>query len=259
MMVSFPAKSLGVFFMAASLVLTLGGCSMTPDAAPKTDGLLLSLHQTAQTKEAENNYQAAASHYQNLLHRQPDNLAFILGLARNLRYAGNAKGALETLEDGQKKFAGHPAFLLELGKAKLAAGNAQGAIETLKPLVGRRSGNWSVYASLGIAYDLLQSPDEAWQAYGQAIDMSPGNPEVLNNMALSAALGGKIELAISTLEGAGSQARKNPQMRQNLALFYAIKGDMKKAETIAKIDLDETSLRHNLEIYSRLNGRAAKQ
>lgn len=244
--------------MAASLVLALGGCFMTPDAGPKTDGLLLSLHQTAKTTEAENNYQAAAGHYQNLLQRKPDNLAFILGLARNLRYIGNAREALETLEGGQKKFAGDAAFVLELGKAQLAAGNAQGAVETLQPLVARGSENWSVYASLGIAYDLLQSPDEAWKAYGQAIDMSPGNPEVLNNMALSAALGGKIELAISTLEGAGGQARKSPQIRQNLALFYAIKGDMKKAETIAKIDLDEKSLRHNLEIYSRLNAKAAK-
>ena len=248
--------NLGGFIIVASLALA--GCVTGPTAEPRNEGIVLSLHHAAQTSEAENNYHAAAAHYRNLFNRQPENLAFVLGLARNLRYSGTAKEALKTLEGGREKFSQDAAFLLELGKAKLATGNAKGAVETFKFLAGKRPKKWDVYASLGIAYDLLQSPGKAWEAYSQALDLSPRNAAVLNNMALSAALDGKIDLAIETLEGAGGEARKNPQIRQNLALLFGIRGDMKKAENIAKIDLDEQSLRHNLDFYSRLHGKTIK-
>ena len=75
-------------------------------------------------------------------------------------------------------------------------------------------------------------------------------------MALSAALGGRIELAISTLEGAPIAVRRTPQIRPNLAFFYGIKGNLKKAEALAKMDLDEKSVRNNLNIYSRFHNKS---
>ena len=71
-------------------------------------------------------------------------------------------------------------------------------------------------------------------------------------MAISLALSGKLDAAISTLEDAPISIRRMPQVRQNLALFYALKGNLKKAETLSKLDLSEADARNNLAVFNRL-------
>jgi len=81
------------------------------------------------------------------------------------------------------------------------------------------------------------------------LDLSPDNPSVLNNMAISAALAGDIKLAIETINRAARLDRDNVQIRQNLALFLGIKGDVQDAEALARMDLDEEAVRNNLSIF----------
>ena len=241
--------------VCACLVLALfAGCAQTGERG--AEAIAESIDLAAVTAEREGDYVIAANHYRSLLERRPDDLETILGLARNLRYAGRAKLAVEVLDAAQPKFADQARFLFEHGKAKLAVGGTREAIGYLNRAAKLNGQDWEIHAALGIAYDLGDSFDMAAKSYETALRLSKDNPVVLNNMAISAALAGKLDAAIRLLESAPAAARHSPQIRQNLALFYGIKGDLAKAEQLARMDLDEASVRNNLAIFSRF--RAAR-
>ena len=231
------------------VAILLSGCAS--DANPGARAFRETLRQVAATAEAEGDYAAAANHYRNLVDRRPDDIDATLGLARNLRYSSRVKLAVEVLDHFAATFGDTVPFVVERGKANLAIGNVNEAIGFLATARAKDERNWEIYAALGIAYDLTESFDKARESYGRALQLSKDNPVVLNNMAISAALSGDVERAIATLENAPQAARHSPQIRQNLALFYGIKGDMEKAEALAKMDLDEASVRNNLAVFSR--------
>ena len=243
--------------LAVCLVLALaGGCA----SAAKDESKILFgfLNKAAVSSELSGDHVSAANHYQNLLDRQPDNKEILLGLARNLRYTGGGRTVVEIMKIYAVKYSDDPAFLIEFGKAKLAVSEAQGAIQYLKKAIEKGGDDWQAYSAIGIGYDLLQSYAEAWEAYEKALALSGNNPAVINNMAISAALNGKLPLAISILEDAPLEARRYPQIRLNLALFYGIKGDLKKAEALAKMDLDDEAVRNNMAGYKRFYAKRGK-
>lgn len=231
------------------VAILLSGCAS--DANPGAQAIRETLQQVAVVAEVEGDYAAAANHYRNLADRQPDDVEATLGLARNLRYSGRAKLAVEVLDKSAAKYGDKLPFVVERGKANLAVGNVNEAIGFLAAARAKDERNWEIHAALGIAYDLTDAFDKARESYGRALQLSKDNPVVLNNMAISAAISGDVERAIATLENAPLAARHSPQIRQNLALFYGIKGDMEKAEALAKMDLDEASVRNNLAVFSR--------
>lgn len=238
------------------VAVVVAGCASAGDSGSQV--IRQSLEQAAAASEADGDYAAAATRYRNLLDKQPDDLGAALGLARNLRYAGRPKLAIEILDKSAARFGDRTAFVVERGKANVAVGKVTEAIGFLTSARAKDGGNWEIHAALGIAYDLTDKFDLARQSYARALQLSEGNPVVLNNMAISAALAGDIERAIATLENAPKAARHSPQVRQNLALFYGIKGDMDKAESLAKMDLDEAAVRNNLAVFSRLRAGGAR-
>jgi Flp pilus assembly protein TadD len=247
-----PAAIASILRLCVVAVL-LSGCASIADSGAQA--IRETLQQAAVATEAEGDYAAAANHYRNLVDRRPDDLEAILGLARNLRYSGHAKTAVEVLDASAATFGDAPTFVVERGKANLASGNVNEAINWLANARAKDEKNWEIHAALGIAYDLTEAFAKARESYDRALQLSKDNPVVLNNMAISAALAGDVERAIATLENAPPAARRSAQVRQNLALFYGIKGDMDKAEALAKMDLDEASVRNNLAVFSRFHIR----
>lgn len=235
--------------LLSAIAIMVGACQSTPgeDSAAITD----TLRQSAVSAEQGSDYKSAAEHYQKLLKRDPDNQETLISFARNLRYSGEANSAVKVLERLGPTSARPLSFSLELAKSKIAAGKAQSAIRVLTDAVGVFPNDWEVHSTLGIALDLERRHDEAMLHYEKAYALSEDNAAVLNNMALSAALSGNINKAISLLQNAPRLARHNPQLRQNLAFFYAIKGDMETARTLSEMDLDEQDVQANMAIYSR--------
>ena len=254
----FYAVSPTVIAVMVALVLggALSGCETFPDG--KKEIITESLGRSAAASEESGEYQAAANQYRSLYNRQPENQTALLGLARNLRYSGNAEAALKVLLQAGAGTSGKAQLLLELAKASIARSKAEQAVGYLKTAIKAGAEDWDVYSTLGIAHDLLQSYDDAWTAYTQAIKLSPGNGQVINNMALSAAMSGKLEMAIKILEEAPLPVRRNPQMRQNLAFFYGIRGDLKKAGNLAKMDLSQEAVRNNMAVFSRFRNSQRK-
>ncbi|MCK4938925.1 MAG: tetratricopeptide repeat protein, partial [Rhodospirillaceae bacterium] len=94
----------------------------------------------------------------------------------------------------------------------------------------------------------------AEKSFSAALAVSPNNPVIMNNMAMSLAQAGRIKEAISMLEKAAVLNRASPHIRQNLALLYGISGDREKAKTLSSMDLDPKEVETNTSFYRRFEG-----
>lgn len=197
-------------------------------------------------------YQSAAKYYRNLYTRDPNDMAALLGLVRNLRYIGSAAQSVALLEEAMPENPGVFAVRAEYGKALVAAGRAMAAVDVLVELLEEIPDDWEILSALGIAYDLLDEPGKAERAYRAALEITPRNANVINNLALSLALSGRIDDGIALLKEAVDSTSSTPHIRQNLALMYAMKGDMKSARRLAERDLPREMVENNLKYYERL-------
>lgn len=242
-----------VMILAASILLT--GCAADERAGTLENAIDRSVLQLAELAERNADYDVASVHYQKLYKIQPENLDIVLGLVRNLRYAGYVSNGLQVLAKEQVNFSDDADFVLEYGKSLVASGDKIKAIKKLEQVAILTPENWQVYSALGIAYDLDNDRQGARRSYQKALEMSPDNPDVLNNMAISEALFGNVDEAIQILNKIVRKYRGATQVRQNLAFFYGITGNMEKAKTLAKMDLDEEGVRKNIALYSKFKAK----
>jgi Flp pilus assembly protein TadD len=245
------------FALSASLLLS--GClSILSDEKPSPEEIKV-LPEAARSAEQRGQYGAAANIYRKMYLESPSGLSTLLGYARNLRYAGATSEAVTLLEDAEERaeenYESSSDYLLELGKARLAAGRGDAAVLTLLRAAKLDGKNWEIHSALGIGYDMLKEYGRADRAYRRALSLSPKNPTVLNNMAMSLAQYGKIDEAIKVLESVPNLTRAKAHIRQNLALFYGIKGNFKKAKSYAKLDLDDATVKNNMAYFRQFQGK----
>ncbi len=221
---------------------------------------LRSLETAAGVSERTGDYDSATDYYRKLYEKDQSNLDFIAGLSRNLRYGGKGAEARLFMDLVVKNGADSPAIRAEYGKAQLADGLPEKAVANLQQAISTGDGSWQSLSALGTAYDRLGRFSDAQKSYKQAILISPENPMILNNMALSLAVSGRLKEAIEILEKVAVRPGSTPRLRQNLALLHALNGDTKAAKSVSRIDLEEKDVTKNLQYYQMfLNGGAAKR
>lgn len=214
-------------------------------------GLDTSLWKSGREAEQKNQFGQAVGAYLNLYNRHPDNPRVVAALARNLRYDGRADNAVQFLEDNAAGVLDDPQVRFEYAKAQLADGRKAAALKTLDGLSEPLADDWRYHSARGIAHDALGEYSRAIDAYRRALALSPDNPVVLNNLAMSQAMSGRLQDAVTTLEKAAGLNRSNPHIRQNLALLYAVSGDEEQARALAAMDLSASDLENNLTFYRR--------
>ena len=219
----------------------------------KEEALSRALHTGASGAQRDFDYTSAAAHYKQIYEREPSDISALVGYGRNLRYAGQPLEAIKVLKTGTKKHEDEPAILLELAKAQLASAFNNDSKETLVKVEALDPDNWTVHSFTGILHDRLGDHEQAQTSYRQALVGSPGNPVVLNNLALSLAQSGDLDDGIATLESVVQSENSTPQLRQNLSLLYALKGDFKRAEMLARQDLPDDMVKKNLATFRRFH------
>jgi Flp pilus assembly protein TadD len=201
--------------------LLLAGCQGTP-LDRKLDGYIMS---SARNAEANHDYGTAAVHYASLYDAAHPDADVAIGMARNLRYAGNALEAAGALENSLRQLGSRPDLLIELGKQHVAAGKPELALDPLLQAARLAPSQWEAAHVLGIAYDRMGRHDEARTHYERASVLSPGNARVLNNLALSRAMAGDRETALQLLERALALPSAPAQVRANLQLIAQLRSD----------------------------------
>jgi Flp pilus assembly protein TadD len=238
--------------LLACAALALAACEQRPGQDIES-AVNESLRQTALRSEAAGAWSEALVSYRNLYQRTPTDPAVASGYIRALRNAGQVEEAARTGADALGKIPDHPKVLAEYGKARLAAHDPQGALPLLRAAAAHDANDWSLFSAIGVATDLLGDQQAAQDAYLKALELSPGNPVVTNNFALSLALAGNIDGGIAKIEGLGPGMRRLPQSKQSLALLYALKGEVAKAEPLVRDGLPEKIASDNLAYYRKLN------
>lgn len=245
-------------FLPAFLVLiTLSaGCAQKTEKSENTGGTLTAaLWELAAGAEAANDYEKAASYYDRLYERHSDNKIALLGYSRNLRYLGLPKSSLKAIQAGLKKHGEDIDLTLELGKSQLAAALINDARETLERALTTNPERWEAHSTMGIIFDRLQQFDKAQTAYRKALSLSPENLDVQNNLALSLAQSGQLDAGIAILKKIVESENSTPQSRQNLSMLYGLKGELEKANVLAKLDLPPNMAASNIATFKQLHAK----
>lgn len=136
--------------------------------------------------------------------------------------------------------------MLELGRAHIARGQAFYGIAALEGARDARPSDWRSWSLLGAAYEQVRRPDDARAAWAQALVLSPDNPDVLSNMAMSAMTRGDAAGAEPLLRRAVAQPGASLKVRLNLAMVLGLTGKLAEAEQMLRRDLPPEAADRNL-------------
>lgn len=137
--------------------------------------------------------------------------------------------------------------MLEIGRAHIARGQAFYGVSALEQARSLAPSDWRPLSLLGVAYQQVRRADDARAAWNEALRLSPGNAEVLNNAAMAQMTGGDPAGAETLLRQATAQPNASMQMRLNLAMALGLQGKIGEAEQIIRRDLPPDAADRNLE------------
>lgn len=167
--------------------------------------------------------------------------------ARALRTSGKKKEALATLDKAQGADK-DPALMGERGLLALELGQVDKAVDLLGRAQTASKPDWRMQSAYGAALSAAGRQKEAQDQFAKALTAAPGQPSILNNLALSYALEGRHDEAEKTLRQA-SAASGDAQTRQNLALILGLKGKTAEARQITEATLPPDKAKENITFF----------
>ncbi len=137
--------------------------------------------------------------------------------------------------------------MLEVGRGHIARGQAFYGVSALERARDANARDWRAWSLLGAAYEQVRRSQDAQAAWAQALALSPDNPDVLTNMAISAMTRGDTAAAEPLLRRAAAQPGASLKVRLNLAMALGLNGKMGEAEQMMRRDLPPDAADRNLE------------
>lgn len=172
--------------------------------------------------------------------------------ARKIKESGNkarALGILEKTPDSDKD----KSLLLERGLITLEMGQIERAVDLLKQAHDPQAPDWRQHSALGAALSAKGDQVAAQTEFDSALKLSPNNPSILNNLALSYALDGKHAEAERLLRNVSSAENSQPQAKQNLALILGLRGNIDEARKVSEGVLPPEKVKANVAYLESLN------
>lgn len=148
--------------------------------------------------------------------------------------------------------------MLEIGRGHIARGQAFYGVAALEKARDARPQDWRAWSLLGTAYEQVRRSQDAQSAWAQALALSPDNPDVLTNMAISAMTRGDTAAAEPLLRRAAAQPGASLKVRLNLAMALGLNGKMGEAEQMMRRDLPPDAADRNLAWLRARAGSAAE-
>lgn len=167
-------------------------------------------------------------------------------LAQALRELGQFEQAATAAENVLTAQPGNTDAMLELGRAHIARGQAFYGITALENARNANPRDWRPLSLLGVAYQQVRRHEDAQIAWGQALALSPDNPDILTNSAIAYMGSGDLVQAETLLRRAAAQPNASLKVHQNLALAMGLQGNMSGAEAILRRQLPPEQADQNL-------------
>lgn len=201
---------------ALSAVL-LAGCATAPSFDTGSGFLGLSLPGQANQKPK------TLSEWQQAHREKPRDPETTVGYSRSLKQNGKTREALAVVEAAAATDPNDQKLVVEQGLLALELGQtakAQHALLRASP----DSSDWRVLSGLGVAHAGLGQHANAQKYFEKALAVSPENPTILNNLALSYILDKKVDKGRELLERAAKAGGSKPEIQRNLEMAMALKG-----------------------------------
>ncbi len=109
----------------------------------------------------------------------------------------------------------------EYGKLLVQEGQAHDGVQFLHRAIELAADDWTLYSALGVAYDEIGDARSAGFAYQHALALKPGEPVILNNIALSRFAIGDLKGAHEMLIAAQAAGGTDAEIAQNLSMVEA--------------------------------------
>ena len=258
------------FDATASLLLGLGlvvlsGCGDFPWQADafKTNGLLngpnvggslnyASLMRVGAAAEAGGDYATAATVYRKASAVDTSVPAPLVASGNALIAMGNFNEAIVAYNSALARDQHDREALRGLARAYLTSGQPALAGEPLAIAYQDNPDDPKLLQLIGVADDFVGRHEEAQSRYRRGLELTPADPALSLNLALSLALSGNHPEAIALLRPFATAATSTSRERQTLALIYGLQGNRKEAERMVRLDLDPISAQRNLAYYETL-------
>lgn len=241
--------------MALSLVvltsaLLAGGCAQT-GASPETTAALT----TAKADEStvpQTDLEKATEYWGKSYGKDRKNKTAALSYAKNLRALGRTQMAMQVLQDASLYHGSDRELAAEYGRLALDLDQAGVASKVLALADDPAKPDWKVISARGAAAAKLGKYAEAVPFFERANQLAPGNPSVLNNLAMAYAANGQPDRAEVMLREALAQRPTDERIRQNLTIVLGLKGRHDEAKALAEQGPGAESGVANAELLRRI-------
>jgi Flp pilus assembly protein TadD len=182
--------------------------------------------------------------------------AAILAQARKLRLAGQRMAALQLLDRSARQFPDNVAITAQRGLLALEVGRLPQAESLLRTALEKGAGDWRLRSALGATLAARGHHKQAAGELRAALRMSPDNPAILNNLAMSQAMAGNLKEAERILRRVVAKKARGKQLaraNQNLALVLGLRGKHAEARRIATSTLPAATAKANVAYLQRLS------
>jgi len=144
-------------------------------------------------------------------------------LAQTQREAGDLVAATATLSQLVLIAPDDPRVLAEYGKTLIDKGEINDALAFLQRAIELDGLSWTYHSAQGVAFSQSRDYRSASIAFSRALALSPDQPAVLNNFALSQMQAGNLEQAEMLLVRATANGAASPRIAQNLAMVRELR------------------------------------
>ncbi len=206
----------------------LAGCA-GPDSVGRL-GAFSDATGSRHDQEAANNAKPAIAETARAHAQAPGDPKIAIQYARRLKAAGRQREALAVLEAMPEGAQAYQPLLVEHGLLALELGQTAKGQQLLLRASPERTKDWQVLSGLGIAASNLGQQSDAQKYFSRALELSPNNPTLLNNLALSYILDRKLTTAEELLQRATKSTAPPARVTRNLELARALKTDPGFAE-----------------------------
>jgi Flp pilus assembly protein TadD len=187
----------------------------------------------------------------------PGDLKLGLAYAANLGALGQRPTQISVLTTIAESNPANAEAQSIVGKELLKIGEANAASAVLERAAQINPADWQIFSAWGTALDQQARHVDAREKYQQALTLKPEELSVMNNMAMSYALQGKLPEAEKLLREAlaAPGGKSLPRIRQNLALIVGLQGRFEESQKIASEDLPPNEVEANLAYLKQMLSR----
>lgn len=184
--------------------------------------------------------------------KNPANSRVALDYIYTLRSLGMQQQAIGILHRAYQANPKHPVISSEYGRLLLGSGKTTQAKRVLARIDNDKNPDWHTLSALGTIEARDGKYAKATKYFRQARVLAPKKASVLNNLALSIALGGNPDEAENLLRNADDSGRFGARLRQNLALVLALQGKYDEAQAMATTDLSPKQAKTNIAYLKKM-------